>query len=311
MMQKKIIIAGGTGLIGQELSARLLAENKNYTVVLFGRKAQPNAPIPVFAWDLAAQTLSPEAKNALDTADVIINLAGAGIADKRWTAARKNEIITSRTQAAQIIANYLLHNPQTPLKTYVSASAIGFYGNRAEQNLFETDAAGTGFLAESTQAWEKAVENVARMGIRTVVLRIGIVLSMRGGALEQMLLPFKFRLGAYFDSGKQWYSWIHISDMCRLFQWAFETPSASGVYNATAPVPLRIYDLTKAIGKARGGFYFYAPVPRFVLRIMLGEMADVVLNSTRVSSRKLENQGFKFLFNEAVPALENIFKEKI
>lgn len=302
---QNILIAGGTGLIGRHLA--YLLKKKGYHVQFLSRKAQPNADIPTFAWDIAGGTID---EKAFSEADYIINLAGSGIADKRWTAARKKDIIESRTHSTLLIKKYLETKPHR-VKALINASAIGYYGNRGADLLPETAAPGQGFLTESTVAWESAINAVAETGLRTVGLRIGVVLSAQGGALKEMLRPFLFGIGAYFGNGAQYFSWIHIDDVCNMFIWALENDTASGYYNAVAPHPLSNYDLTKAIATAKGGGYLMLPAPSFVLRPVMGEMADVIFNSTRVSSEKIEKAGFTFQFPEAVAALKDIFKRKI
>lgn len=298
---KKILIAGGTGLIGTHLSQ--LLKNKGYQVAHLSRRANPNAEFPTYAWQPEAGIFD---KKAFDEADAIINLAGAGIADKLWSKKRKHEIIESRTSSNALIAKYLRREKHR-VQAYISASAIGFYADRGDEIMTETSAVGTGFLAESTAAWEQAIAEVAATKVRTVALRIGVVLSPEGGALQKMLIPFMFRLGVYFGNGRQWTSWIHRDDLCNIFLWALENPSVSGTFNAVAPTPLSNYDLTKAISTAKGGAYLMMPAPSFALRLGMGEMADVVLGSTRVSSQKIEKQGFVFRFPEISEALKNLF----
>lgn len=302
---KKILIAGGTGLVGLHLS-RLL-RGRGYEVAHLSRRQNLTAEFPAYVWDINQGTLD---ESIFEKSDCIINLAGAGIADKRWSIARKKEIIESRVQSTLLLAKYLKQN-KYGVKTYISASAIGFYGDRNNDIMTEDSAKGNGFLVESTALWEKSVEALALTGVRTIRLRIGVVMSTKGGALEKMLLSFMFRLGVYFGNGKQWFSWIHIDDVCNMFIWAIENETAEGVYNGVAPNPLSNLALTKAISEAKGGGYLMLPTPAFLLRLAMGEMADVVLSSTRVSSQKIENQGFKFQFPEAVGALRDLFKRKI
>lgn len=298
---KKILIAGGTGLIGTHLS-RLL-KNSGYEVAHLSRRANPNAEFPTYAWQPEAGTYD---KKAFDEADAIVNLAGAGIADKLWSEKRKREIIDSRTSGNQLIAKYL-RSEKHHVEAYISASAIGFYADRGDEIMTETATAGTGFLAESTVAWERAIAEVAATNIRTVALRIGVVLSPEGGALQKMLISFMFRMGLYFGNGRQWTSWIHRDDLCNIFLFALQNPNINGTFNAVAPTPLSNFDLTKAISTAKGGMYLMLPTPSFALRLAMGELADVVLGSTRVSSQKIENQGFVFRFPEALMALKNLF----
>jgi uncharacterized protein len=298
---KKILITGGTGLIGKHLSQ--LLKNNGYEVTHLSRRANPNAEFPTYAWQPEAGTFD---KKAFDEADAIINLAGAGIADKLWSKERKKEIIESRTSGNALIANYLRSNTHS-IQTYISASAIGFYADRGDELMTETTTVGKGFLAESTAAWEQAIQEVAATNVRTVALRIGVVLSPEGGALQKMLLSFMFRLGVYFGNGRQWTSWIHRADLCNIFLWALQNQDVKGIYNAVAPTPISNYDLTKAISTAKGGGYLMLPTPAFALRLGMGEMADVVLGSTKVSSHKIENQGFIFRFPKVAEALKDLF----
>lgn len=295
-----ILIAGGTGLVGARLGEML--RERGYETALLSRKSAVGSSIRTFAWDPSEGRIDPE---ALREASAVINLAGAGIADRPWTQARKRLIIESRTQSTGLLRKMLLSTPNR-VETYLSASAIGFYGDTGEAWADETAAVGGGFLAESTQAWENAFHEVEAMSIRAVALRIGIVLSPEGGALEKMLLPFKARLGTYFGDGRQWYSWIHIDDLCRIFIYALENPEMRGIYNAVAPNPERNKALVEAIGAALGGPNLAIPAPAFALRLAMGEMADVILNSNRISSKKITDSGFEFRFPELAPALTDL-----
>lgn len=297
---KNILIAGGTGLIGTRLSQ--LLRGKGYNVSHLSRRADPNAEFPTFAWQPEKGTYD---KNAFENVDAIINLAGAGIVDKRWTDERKKLIIESRTSSNLLIAKYL-QTEKHNIKAYISASAIGFYADRGATLMTEKDVSGKGFLAQSTVAWENAIAKVRETGVRTVALRIGIVLATEGGALKEMLMPFHFRLGVYFGDGQQYISWIHIDDMCQMFVFALENEKMSGVFNAVAPQPLTNYDFTKAMIEAKGGGYALLPAPAFTLRLAMGEMAATVLGSTNVSSQKIENQGFVFNFKDANSALKDL-----
>jgi uncharacterized protein len=302
---KNILIAGGTGLVGNRLSQIL--RGMGYTVFHLSRRENLNAEFPAYAWDVEKQTLDIK---AVQKADYIINLAGSGIVEKRWSDARKKDIIDSRVKSALLLKNSL-NTTNHRVKAYISASAIGFYGDRADELLLENATKGTGFLTDSTVEWEKAIAEVEKTGFRTVALRIGIVMSTKGGALQKMLISFLFRMGIYFGNGKQWYSWIHIDDLCRIFVWAIENEKAKGTYNAVAPTPLSNFDLTKAISTAKGGAYLMLPAPAFALRLAMGELADAVLFSTKASAQRVENEGFKFQFPEAIAALKDLFQRKI
>ncbi len=297
---KNILIAGGTGLVGTKLSH--LLRGQGYNVSHLSRRADPDAEFPTFAWQPDKGTYD---KKAFEVVDAIINLAGAGIVDKRWTAARKKIIIESRTLSNAFIAKFL-QTEKHAIKSYISASAVGFYADRGAALMTEKDVAGKGFLAESTVAWENAIDEVQQTGIRTVALRIGIVLSTEGGALPEMLKPFIARTGIYFGNGEQYLSWIHIDDLCRMFQFALEQEKMNGIFNAVAPKPMTNYAFTQAIVEAKGGGYLLLPAPAFTLRLAMGEMADTVLGSTNVSSQKIENQGFTFNFTDALSALKDL-----
>lgn len=301
-----VLIAGGTGLIGTRLS-QLLSE-KGYTVLHLSRKRDLNSQFPAYQWDIEKGILDLE---ALKKADYIINLAGAGVAEGSWTQKRKQAIIKSRTDGALLFKRSLEQLDTLP-KAYISASGIGYYGNRGDALLKEEDQAGSeGFLPESVIAWENAIQEVATIGIRTVAFRTGLVLSTKGGALEQLLMPLNFFVAAYFGNGNQWYSWIHIDDQCRLYIRAIEDESFSGIYNAVAPHPVRNKEFTQQIIQASGKPVLLMPAPRFALRLALGEMADAILVSTNVSSAKIEATGFQFEFPHLLPALKDVIARKI
>jgi hypothetical protein len=301
-----ILIAGGTGLLGSRLSHIL--QEKNYTVLHLSRKKDLAARFPAYQWNLQKGFIEEE---AIERADYIINLAGAGVADQRWTAARKKLIIESRVDSTLLLKTYI-ERKRRPLSAFISASAIGYYGHRGDQLLNESDPAGDkGFLAESVRIWEEAIRKVKATSVRTVALRIGIVLSTQGGALQKILLPFQFFNGAYFGIGQQWMSWIHIDDMCRMFIEAIENGQMEGFYNGVAPNPVRNRDLVFTVKSALRKPALIVPAPEFALRAAMGEMADVVFDSTRVSSEKIEKAGFKFHFPELLPALDDLLRRKI
>ncbi len=300
-----ILIAGGTGLIGQHLSKMLT--DQGHTVHWLSRRADPNAAYKTFVWDVTKGEID---EAALSSADFVLNFAGAGIADKRWTDKRKKLIIDSRVKGNQLLAKVLPQHPN--VKAYISASAIGYYGDRGTELLSELAPSGkSGFLAESVVAWEKSIEEVAATGLRTVAIRIGIVLSAKGGALEKLLLPFNFWLGVYFGNGAQIYSWIHIEDLCRMFILAIENEKMKGVYNGVAPHPVTNKVFTEITAKALDKSALLVPSPAFAMRLAMGEMADVVLTGSKVSSDKIEGDGFSFEHPELKSALQDILKRKI
>jgi uncharacterized protein (TIGR01777 family) len=299
IMSKNILIAGGSGLVGRRLQAIL--EKKGYQVRILTRS--PKTPAE-FAWDPSRNFIDPQ---ALENMDAVVNLAGAGIADKPWTAARKRELIDSRVQSAAVLEQ-ALQNTTNPPTAYISASAIGIYGNSGEIMMSETASpADSSFMVDCCQQWETAASRIASQGIRTVILRIGIVLSPDGGALAEVARPVRFGIGAYFGNGQAWWSWIHLDDLCDMIVWSVENEQASGIYNAVAPHPVRGKALVKAVARAMNRPAIPVPAPAFVLRAVLGEMSAVILNSNLVSADKVISAGFRFRFPEVQEALNDLY----
>jgi uncharacterized protein (TIGR01777 family) len=285
-----------------------LLKSEGYEVIHLSRKENLQAKFPAYKWDLKAKTID---ERALEKADFIINLAGAGIADARWTDARKKLIIDSRVNSTLLLRDYIQKGIANP-KAYISASAIGYYGDTKENEVDETAAPSPGeFLSDSTVLWEKSIDKVAETNTRTVTMRIGIVFSTKGGALEKMLISFNFLQGAYFGDGQMWTSWVHIEDLCRMFQLAMENPAMQGVYNAAAPNPARNKEIIEGIKEAKNSWAVLIPVPAAGLKLLMGEMSQAVLRGTKVSVEKIKKAGFTFNFPELVPALKDILKRKI
>jgi uncharacterized protein (TIGR01777 family) len=247
---------------------------------------------------------------ALIGVDAIIHLAGAGIAEKRWTPERKKEILESRTQSSELLFETLKSSPNQ-VKAVISATAIGYYGlTTLDQWCTEESPAGTDFLATVTKAWEDSLKSTETLDKRLIMLRIGVVLSNKGGALLEMAGPVKWGVGAPLGSGKQWVSWIHVEDLCRMFLHALENENMAGVYNAVAPNPVTNRELNKAIAQALHRPLTLPPVPEFVLKIILGEMTQIVVNGARVSCDKIKSTGFEFIFADARGAVKNLLEKK-
>ncbi len=298
-MNHKILITGASGLVGKRLTELLL--QKGYQVVHLGRSKKAGA-IPSFVWDVEKKIIDT---NSLAGVDTIIHLAGAGIADKRWTENRKREILESRTHSTQLLFETLKKENHT-VKNFIGASAIGYYGFGLGDELFtEESPAGKGFLAEVTHEWEKQTDRISTLGIRLVKLRIGIVLSEKGGALAEMVKPARYGLGAPLGSGKQFLSWIHIDDLCELFVMAVEKEFMRGPYNAATDWVTN-EELTTAIGVALKRAFGLFRVPGFVMKLVLGEMATMVLNGSKVSSEKIRKEGFQFKYATLKSALSNL-----
>lgn len=295
---KNILITGGSGLIGTKITQ--LLEAKGYAVAWLSRTAQEDQKS--FIWDISKQEIDPE---AMEWADAVIHLAGAGVADKRWTPERKQEILQSRTQSTALLYRAIEKAEKKPL-TFISASAVGYYGfNTGAKLVDESTPAGNDFLAQVVTAWENEVKNIETLGLRTVMLRIGIVLDAEGGALGEMLKP---PVAAPLGSGDQWMSWIHISDLARMFVFALEKTTLQGIYNAVGPNPGTNQQLTKEAAKAKGKPYLGIGVPGFLLRLILGEMAAMVLGGNRVSNQKIQKAGFEYEFENLPEALRDLFR---
>lgn len=299
-----ICITGGTGLIGTALSQYLSA--KGHAILILSRTTKQSAKenIRYATWDVEAGTID---RDAIASSDYIIHLAGAGVADKRWTKKRKAEIVNSRVQGAKLIAKTLQEVPNK-VKAVISSSAIGWYGPDNGKPFTETDLPYSDFLGQTCKQWEEALQPVANLSKRLVIFRTGIVLSNDGGALKEFKNPLRFGLATILGSGKQMISWVHIDDLCRLYEYAIEHETINGIYNAIAPNPISNKDLTIALAKKiRGTAFITIPVPAFVLKLVLGEMSIEVLKSATVSSSKIQTTGFQFLY----PALDAALNELI
>lgn len=302
MNSANILITGASGLIGQRLTDLLF--EKGHRIAHLSRTPR-SGKVVTFVWDIQNNKFDRE---ALQATDAIIHLAGAGIADKPWTAARKLELIKSRTESTHLLYDELKKGNH-PVKTFISASAIGFYGIDESDNFFtENDKQGRGFLAEVVGQWEAAVDRIATLGIRAVKIRIGIVLSEKGGALKELMKPVKFFVGAPLGSGEQMMSWIHLDDLCRIFVKAVDDEDLRGVYNAAAPNPVSNREFTKTLAKILHKPIILPPIPSFALKLLLGEMADIVLKGAKVSSEKIQKTGFRFKFNKLDDALKDLLE---
>ena len=300
-----VLIGGGTGLVGLCLS-QLLRE-KNYEVRHLSRKSDLNAEFPAYKWDIKNGTIDAA---AMQNVDYIINLAGAGIADKRWTEARKKLIIDSRTQTTDLLRKYIESGEMSP-KVFISASAVGYYGNQGDKLMKEDAKPGDGFLSESVRLWEESIKLIEDTNLRTVYVRVGIVLSTQGGAMPELMKTFPLGVGAYFGTGKNYYSWIHIDDVANIFIHAIENKEMQGIYNAVAPNPSQVKPLVMKMKEAYGRPVLVMPAPEFGIKLAFGELSHTVLDSTRVSSQKIEEAGFEFEFPQLLPALKNIMERKI
>ncbi|HEY4335894.1 MAG TPA: TIGR01777 family oxidoreductase [Puia sp.] len=299
-----ILITGGTGLIGTAL-ATLLRE-KGHRVIILSRHASPGNP-DVFQWDHDKGTIDPE---AIRLADHIVHLAGAGVADKRWSAKRKQVIVDSRTKTSALLVKALGNIPNK-VRSVISTSGIGWYGPDSaipsSRPFEETDPADGDFLGETCRLWETAIEPVTGLGKRLVIFRVGPVLSTKGGMLAEFRKPVRMGVAPILGSGKQILSWIHIDDLCRLYAEAIQREELNGIFNAAAPHPVDNRTLILALAKQFKGRYFVPVyVPSFLLKWLVGEMSVEVLKSTTVSVKKIRTAGFQFIYPSLEAALANL-----
>ena len=299
----KIVVAGGTGFLGRPLATRLVSDGHE-VVVLTRRDAPPHARPRAVDWSPDG-TAGPWAAE-IDGAQAVINLAGESIAGKRWSAAHKQQILDSRIRATRSLAAAIAGASRPP-SVFVSGSAVGYYGPLGDELAVESTPAGSDFLARVCEQWEAEANRVASPRTRVVCIRTGLVLERDGGALPQMLPPFKIGAGGPVGSGRQYWSWIHRTDWIDLVRWAIRTDAAVGPLNATAPEPVRNAEFAHALGRALHRPSFM-PAPAFALRLVLGEMADaLLLSGQRAVPATAETLGFRFKYARLGDALAAIF----
>ncbi len=305
----KVAIAGATGFVGSRLVERLqkegmtvvvLSRNTAFAQKIFPRKAFGNVEIAAYT-----PTASGSWQDVISGCDGVVNLAGEPIGEGRWTAERKQEILNSRKLGTQKIVEAIVNSSKLP-KVLINASAIGYYGTSETATFDENSPSGKDFLAQVCQAWEAEANKVTSSGVRLVILRSGIVLG-DGGALAKMITPFKLFAGGPIGSGQQWFSWIHIDDIVNLILEALTKPEISGVYNATAPNPVRMAELCKTMGQVMNR-PSWLPVPDFAIEALLGDGAMVVLEGQQVLPKRTLSTGFEFQYPNLQPALMKILK---
>ena len=302
-----VIITGGTGLIGTALTS--LLTSKGYKVIILSRKKHAaKGNVSYALWDLKTSYIDP---GAISSADHIIHLAGAGVADKRWTKKRKKEIVGSRVNSSRLIVN-ALSQIDNKVKSVVSASAMGWYGpdKKNGRPFIETDLPSDDFLGATCKLWEESMQPIARTGKRLVYIRTGIVFSNKGGAFKEFLKPFKAGVAAILGPGKQVISWIHIDDLCRIYLSALENYNLTGPYNASAPDTISNKQLMLKIGRVRGRPYIPVHVPEFVLKLVLGEMSIEILKSATMDDSKIRKTGFNFIYPTVDAALNDLITHR-
>ncbi len=301
-MIKHIVIAGGSGFIGTSLVNIL--HSSGYKVYILSRKEPKIFPkYSRIQWDAKTIGLWSE---VIEGAECIIQLTGANVGAKRWSKEYKKEIFDSRIDSTLVLVS-AVNNATVAPKTFISTSGVGFYGNVSKDIICEEDSkSGTDFLATVCFEWEKATEHI-RKDVRSVILRIGVVLDPNEGALSKIALPYKFFVGGTLGNGSQVLSWIHRDDLLNIFTFALENEKLNGVFNATAPNPITMEEFCKTIGKVLDRPSIF-PVPTFVLKLLLGEMSGIVLMGQNAPPRKLEAHTFKYSYQNIEPAIRNLLQ---
>ena len=300
----KVLITGGTGLIGTRLAEMLI--DSGYEVALLSREPNKSSHYRSFRWDPRACTID---EAAVPYADYIVSLAGASVSDGKWTDERKRDIMTSRLGGLALLSRELA-KPGHHVQAVISASAIGIYGDAGNQSVTEETPPAVpthDFLADVSNQWELAAAPIAALGIRTVIPRIGVVLSTEGGALPQIARPVKLGAGAALGSGRQFMSWIHLDDLCRLFIAMLEDTAWRGTYNAVAPYPATNQAFTEVLADVLHRPLLLPKVPAFGLKLAMGEMSEIVLASQNVSAAKVLAQGFQYEYPELRGALSALY----
>jgi len=303
----RVIVAGATGFIGNSL-CRLLVETGHDVVALTRNPAKGmrilGDRVRVAQWDgKSAAGWEGEA----DGAGAIVNLAGEGIGEDRWTREKKRRILQSRLDAGSAVLEAVELAEKKP-GVVIQASGIGYYGSRGDEPLDESDSPGQGFIPDVARQWDRSTEKVASYGVRHVVIRSGVVLGPGGGALPRMALPFRFFLGGPIGSGKQWISWIHLDDEVSAIRFLMEGRELHGAFNLSAPEPLPMAEFSRALGRAISR-PSWLPVPGFAVRAVLGEMADyLLLTGQRAQPKKLTDAGFSFGYSDVESALRDALK---
>lgn len=300
-----LIITGGTGLVGSRLIQRI---SSNYEVYILTRgKRQDTDQVTYVQWDINKQEI--ESDKLPKTVDVILNLVGAGIADKRWTESRKKVLIESRVKATKFLYEVFKSRAVT---TYIGASAIGYYGDRGEEILTADSPAGTeGFLSECCVQWEESSQLFESLVSNHYILRIGIVLSEQGGALPKLVLPARLGGAGYFGNGASYYSWIHIDDLCKSIEFLIDDTPPSRAYNAVSPQPMPLKELMRAVKKVYAPYALLLPIPTAGIKLIMGEMVTMLTNSDRVIPKHLEAAGFEYDYAEVDKALRHLKENKV
>ncbi len=300
----RVLITGATGLIGKEIVKLCQTKNINVSFLTTSKsKISDDDKYRGFYWNPKTNDIDMA---CFKDVDAIIHLAGATIS-KRWTSSYKKEIVSSRVESTQLLINSLIRSDYK-IKHVISASAVGIYSDSLSNYYEEEHSSGDDtFLSQVVKQWEKAVDGFSILNIPVTKIRIGLVLSAKGGALPQIVKPMKFGLGAAFGSGEHWQSWIHITDLSRIFVYVLKN-NLSGIFNAVSPNPVTNYEFTKLCSQVLNKPLFLPNIPKWFMKLVLGQMHTLLFLSQRVSSKKIEDAGFQFKFHHLKPALNNLLK---
>jgi len=301
----RVLISGGSGLIGQELIKRL--QEKGYEVAILSRSSRPGSTTQSYSWDIDHNDIDRE---AINNCDFIIHLAGVNIGEKRWTTRRKRAILHSRIKSADLIFSNI-DRQNKKLKAFITASAVGYYGAFTSEKIFtETDSSSSDFLGETCSQWEKAADQFTEIGIRTVKIRTGVVLSKKGGALAKLKIPIQLGFGSAIGHGRQYMPWIHLDDLCDIYIHAIENEEVNGAFNAVAPEHITNKALSRKIAQALHKPFWFPNIPAFVMKLFFGEMAVMLLTGSRISSDKIQAAGFQFRFPKLDTALKSLLTKQ-
>lgn len=298
---KKVLITGGSGLIGSLISQ--LLTDKGYEVIHLSRSEKPQSKYKTFIWDIQRDFIDTK----LPMVDAVIHLAGENISAKRWTDEQKRRLEDSRVKSAQLLFTHFKNHPP---KTYISASGANYYGTATTQNIYqESDDASKDFLGQLCVKWEQSSDEFKKLGSRVVCLRTPVVLDKNDGALKKLATPIKWYVGSPLGSGKQFVPWVHLDDLCQAYVYVLENEKCHGAFNVAGDQHITNQELTQAVAKALKKPLWAPKVPAFVLKLLFGEMASIILEGSRIDNQKLKDFGFSYQYQHIAEALDEIYKK--
>jgi uncharacterized protein (TIGR01777 family) len=297
----KVLITGGRGLVGTHLGKKLQASG--YEIAILSRTRRNDNKRQTYYWDYNKNEID---KDAINTSDYIIHLAGENLGERRWTSKRKQLIVDSRIKSAELIYNNI-DKENKRLRAFITASAIGYYGAITSDKIFsEADPPADDFLGQTCKKWEQVADRFTDVGVRTVKIRTGIVLAKQGGVLSKIIIPVKWGIGSAIGDGKQYFPWIHIDDLCSLYIKAIEDTQMIGAFNAVAPEHKTNKQFIETIAHSLDKPFWFPKIPAIALKVILGQMSEMILTGSRISSDKIKNFGFVFKYPNLESALEQL-----